>query len=80
MLMGGNRIWPFGSERGNPIDVGGIFRGGDDDPDVNEPLDEGGLSIELLFSLRWLIEISGLDAGLGKGKRPFCPEPGFIML
>jgi len=50
MLMGENLIWPFGSERGNPIDVGGIFRGGDDDPDVNEPLDEGGLSRELLFS------------------------------
>ena len=50
MLIGENLIWPFGSERGNPIGVGGILRGGDDDPDVNEPLDEGGLSRELLFS------------------------------
>ena len=61
---------PFGSDIGN--------NGGDDDPDVMEPLGEGGLSIELLFSLRSL-EIPGLVAE--NGNIPFCPlAPGLIML
>ena len=63
-------VLPFGSDIGN--------NGGDDDPDAIEPLDEGGLSIELLFSLRSL-EIPGLVAE--NGNIPFCPlAPGLIMV